>query len=153
MDEVGYRLGLRKIHLAIEERTQGELPWLRQPRASPAADGTGRKQSFHHMTQDGRRPMSADFDHVFTGVALRRFEIGEEDMIDRGLRFCVEELAEVDAMRFRNCSSFEAHNARTEFKRSLAGKTHHPDSTLARWRRDGNDSVIRKHVRRLSFAV
>ena len=106
VDQVGDRLGLRQVELAVEERAQRELAGLRQSQARRAARRlasisrrlqAARKQQLQHH----RAAMGLQLEHVFAGVRVRRRKEQRQAVVD-GAPWLVEQRTVVrDARRQR----------------------------------------------------
>jgi hypothetical protein len=75
-DQVGHRLGLRQIELALEERAAREFAGVGQPR--PGVEARAQERLHHHGTA-----MAVQLEHRFPGVGIRRGEIQRESLVDR----------------------------------------------------------------------
>ena len=67
VDQIGHRLGLHQIALAVEERAQRELARLGEPRA-------GAHGRAHDAVEQDRAAVRADLDDVLAGVGVWRRE-------------------------------------------------------------------------------
>ena len=75
-DQVGHRLGLAQVHLAVHEGPLGELAGLGQA----AARGDERPQD---ALLDVGRPVAGDLDRVLAREGVRRPEKGHHHVVDR----------------------------------------------------------------------
>jgi hypothetical protein len=75
VDEIGHRLGLRQVHLAIQEGALGELARLGHA-------GAVIEQALQHHLRREVAPVARDLDEVFPGGGIGRAEDGDDDLID-----------------------------------------------------------------------
>ena len=76
IDEIGGRLGLQQIHLAVQDRAARELAGRRWPRARGGQCRQGSRR-------DDQAAMRRDLDEVLAGVGMRRGEAGGETIVYR----------------------------------------------------------------------
>ena len=66
-NQISHAFRLRQIKLVVEESALGKLAWLSQARAQFEA-------ALQHQLQHGRATMALQFQHIFTGIGMRRGE-------------------------------------------------------------------------------
>src|SRR5207248_6662920 len=75
VDQVGDRLRLHEIALAVQKRAQRELAWLGQPRAV-------RNRAANDRLQNDGTSVRGDLDDIVAGVRVRRGKQRGDDFVD-----------------------------------------------------------------------
>ncbi len=73
--QIGHRLGLRQVELAVKKGAAGEFARLRQPQPLPA-------QHRHHGTEHSAAAMQMQFGDIFAGNAARRRQPQHQPVIE-----------------------------------------------------------------------
>ena len=76
VDEIGRRLGLEEIHLAVEDGTPGEFP--RRPWSRPRRDQRRDRGRRYDQSAMGR-----DLDEIIARVGVRRGKVSDDHLVDR----------------------------------------------------------------------
>jgi hypothetical protein len=77
VDQVGHRLGLRQVELAVEEGALRELAGLGRSRPGQQVEAARQQQLQHH-----RSAMRLQLQHMLAGVAVRGREVQRQAMVD-----------------------------------------------------------------------
>ena len=75
LDEIGDGLGLREIHLVVQERAQRELAGLGRTRAE-------REHAFEQQAEHDRSAVRVQLQHVLTSKGMRRGKVQRKPAID-----------------------------------------------------------------------
>ena len=138
VDQVGYRLGLGKIDLVVEEGPFGEFA---RP-GDPGAQGAGALEQPGH---DDGSAMALQFDHVLACERLRRRKEKHDAAVDRA-PVGVDEVYEFCAPGRRNTSDeFLSHAPQIR-----PGQAHDANAAPSRRGGDGGDRLPANHPALLS---
>ena len=135
-NQIGDRLCLDEIPLAVEKRPQSELSRLGQPRAS--ADRAANDRLEHDRTA-----VRADLHDVLACVGAWSGKIGRDDLVQRVARSLLAGSANVGERR-APCLEGPApiENQIGDLVGRGSADPNHSDAASARRRRDGDDGVI-----------
>ncbi len=134
-NQVGHRLGLSQIELAVAERPVGKLAWLRRA-------GPGGKQGVKERTEKKRRTVRADLDGVFAGVRTRSLKDRQVPTVQR-LALRVEDGPEDRLpMPGRTVRRRREKDRLRETKRLGTADSNDPEPTPPLRGGDGRDGVV-----------
>ncbi len=133
VDQVGDRLGLRHVDLAVQEGTFSEFPWLGLPAAQL-------QQAPHQKVGDHCAAMPVQLEHVLAGERGRCGKVQRQSLIQRVARG-VEKTRHLGAARRRQVSQNRDRKARHQ----RAGDPHDANRPAARGGCDGHDGIRRGH--------
>jgi hypothetical protein len=133
IDQVGNRLGLGKVHLAVEEGTSAEFARFGQPGAEIQAAG---EQQLH----DHRAAVALQFEDVFAGKGMGIGKVEQQAGVD-GAAVSRLEVGQCRVTGLGVCRS-----AQSKGQQIAARYTDDADTTTAGGRGDGGDGVC-SHLR------
>ena len=141
VDQVGHRLGLGQVELAVEKGALGELARLGQAQARSPAPACRQRASSSCSTH--RAAMGLQLEHVFAGVGVRRREVQRQALVDGAAVGAQEGQQRGLARRQRRGRTARA----TSGCRSRPGDAHDADRAAARRGGDGDDGqgAARQH--------
>ena len=138
VDEVADRFRLRQIDAAVEERSHGELARLGQA-------CTSRNRHLNDMSQNNRRSMAGNFDHVVGRVRVRLREKRRDDFVDAFAGRGINQLAKVRMAGLKSAIMCQPQHGTRDVACLRPGEPHYADATPSRRRGNSDDSVVDVH--------
>ncbi len=141
VDQVGHRLGLGQVELAVEERALGELAGLGEAQAHRRAGLHAARQQ--HLQQH-RPAMGLQLEHVLAGVGMRRRKVKRQAAVD-GAAVCRQQRQQRGLARHQHAPAQGLHQR----LQSSPGRPHDADRPASRRGGDGDDGqgAARQHAR------
>ncbi len=143
IDHVGHGLGLRQIEFVVEVRAPRELTRLGQPCAE--LERSAQQHARYH-----RAAVTVQFEHVFTGIGVRRRKEQHQSVVDDGAM----PVQEFGAHRLARGKRL-AGEGNGPVGQAAAGDAHNADSASSARRGDRGDRVTagrRCHARQAVIA-
>ena len=140
-NQVGYGLGLRQVHLAIQKGALCKF-------AGSSHAATLRQQQLQNRLLNVERPVTGNFDHVFARKRMWRAEFCYQHLVNRVV--AIAYLPETHRVGRHCCYGYtigsRAENAVAHAEGIVSRNTNNGNATDARRRRNGTNGLVVAHT-------